>query len=463
MRPKVEVTGESRPTNKSGIHAVRLSARQAAVASFLGAIVVGTFLLRLPTSGADGQRLALIDALFMATSALCITGLAVIEAGSDLSAFGQATLLMLIKVGGFGVVTLGVLIALATGRRIGFRERMSYSLVHDPAKFGGIVRLLKRIFLFMTGMELVGAAVLWVRLRAADVDNAVFVAVFHGVSAFNHAGLSLFPGSLERFATDSVVVLTVATLIVVASLGTVAVFEVLGVVRSSQARRPRLTLHTRLVLLVTGVLIVGGAAAMAVMEWSNSATFGQMSPIHKIFSSLFQAVTTRSAGFNTVDFSEMRQGTLLLTMLLMFVGGSPGSVAGGIKTTTLVILLASIWQISRGSRELYLFGRRIETALIMKAAAICTSGVLLIGAAATLLSFTDPDKDITELVFEVISALSTVGLSLGITSQLSTPGKLIVTVLMFVGRIGLLTFLLAFVQRKDRPSVRYPREDVLVG
>lgn len=442
---------------------MRLSAPQVAVVSFLTVISAGTLLLWMPTSGADGQRLALVDALFMATSALCITGLAVIEPGVDLSGIGQVVLLALIKVGGFGVVTLGVLIALATGRRIGFRERMSYSLAHNPVQFGGVVRLLRNVFLFMTGMELLGAGLLWLRLDAANVEGAAFAALFHGVSAFNHAGLSLFPGSLERFAADPAIVLTVAALIVVASLGTVAVFELMGIVRSRDGRRPRLTLHTRLVLLATGTLVAGGAIAMALMEWSNAATLGEMSAIHKVTSSLFQAVTPRSAGFSTVDFGEMRQGTQLLTMLLMFVGGSPGSVAGGIKTTTFVILLASIWQISRGSRELYLFGRRVETALIMKAAAICTSGVLLVGGSATLLSFTDPDKALTELVFEVISAVSTVGLSLGITAQLSATGKVIVTALMFIGRIGLLTFLLAFVQRKYRPSVRYPREDVLVG
>ncbi|MBX3144699.1 MAG: potassium transporter KtrB [Trueperaceae bacterium] len=440
-----------------------MSAPRVAVASFLAAILVGTLLLSSPASGADGQRLALIDALFMATSALCITGLAVIEAGVDLSALGQAVLLTLIKVGGFGVVTLGVLIALATGRRIGFRERMSYSLAHNPSQFGGIVRLLRNVFLFMTVMELLGAGLLWLRLDAAHVENPAFVALFHGISAFNHAGLSTFPGSLERFATDPVIVLTVAALIAVASLGTVVVFELVGMARFRGPRRPRLTLHSRLALMATGSLIVGGAILMAVMEWSNPATLGEMSTLDRITSSLFQAVTPRSAGFNTVDYGEMRQGTQLLTMLLMFVGGSPGSVAGGIKTTTFVILLASIWQISRGSRELNLFGRRVETALIMKSAAICTSGVLLVGGSATLLSFTDPDKGLTEIVFEVISAVSTVGLSLGITGELSEPGKLVVAALMFVGRIGLLTFLLAFVQKKNRPSVRYPREDVLVG
>lgn len=399
----------------------------------------------------------------MAVSAVCITGLAVIEAGLDLSLFGQVTMLVLIKIGGFGVVTLGVLIALATGRRIGFRERMSYSLVHSPTQYGGVVRLLRTVFLFMTAMELAGAGALFLRFRALDVDSAPFMALFHGVSSFNHAGISLFPGSLERFAEDSVTVLTVAVLIVVASLGSAVIFELTGRFRNRGVRRPRLTLHTRLVLMATGALVVFGTGAMAAMEWSNPATLGELSPPNRLVSSLFQAVTPRSAGFNTVDFGEMRPGTQLMTMLLMFVGGSPGSVAGGIKTTTFVILLASIWQLSRGSRELYVLGRRIETPLIMKAAAICTSGILVIGGAATLLTVTDPGIDLTALVFEAVSAASTVGLSLGVTADLSVPGKLIVAGLMFVGRIGLLTFLLAFVQRRDRPMVRFPREDVLVG
>lgn len=442
---------------------MRLTAPQTAVVSFLVAILVGTLLLWVPAASAAGQRIGFVDALFMAVSAICITGLAVIEAGLDLSPFGQVILLVLIKIGGFGVVTLGVLIALATGRRISFRERMNYSLAQSQAQFGGVVRLLRTVFLFMTAMELAGAAVLFLRFRALDVDAAAFTALFHGVSSFNHAGLSLFPGSLERFAEDPMTVLTVTVLIVVASLGTTVIFELLGRVRSRGARRPRLTLHTRLVLVATGALIVFGTCAMAAMEWTNPATLGGFGPAQKLVSSVFQAVTPRSAGFNTVDFAEMRQGMQLMTMLLMFIGGSPGSVGGGIKTTTFVILLASIWQMSRGSRELHLLGRRVETALIMKAAAICTSGILAIGGASTLLTFTDPGIDSTALVFEAVSAASTVGLSLGITPELSVSGKLIVAALMFVGRIGLLTFLLAFVQRRDRPLVRFPREDVLVG
>lgn len=442
---------------------MQLTAPQTAVVSFLAAVMVGALLLWLPAASPEGQRIAFVDALFMAVSATCITGLAVIEAGLDLSPLGQVVLLLLIKTGGFGVVTLGVLIALATGRRISFRERMTYSLAQSQARFGGVVRLLRTVLLFMTAMELAGAGILFLRFRSLDIENAAFAALFHGVSSFNHAGLSLFPGSLERFAEDPVTILTVAALIVVASLGTIVIFELLGRLRSRGARRPRLTLHTRLALVATAALIVFGTGAMAAMEWSNPATLGGFGPAQKLVSSAFQAVTPRSAGFNTVDFAEMRQGTQLMTMLLMFIGGSPGSVAGGIKTTTFVILLASIWQMSRGSRELHLLGRRIETALIMKAAAICTSGILVIGGAATLLTFTDPGIDTTALVFEAVSAASTVGLSLGITAELSVPGKLIVAGLMFVGRIGLLTFLLAFVQRRDRPLVRFPREDVLVG
>jgi len=441
---------------------MRLSAPQVGVLSFLLAVAAGAALLSLPVSSASGSSLPFVDALFMAVSAVSITGLSVIEPGSDLSLFGQVVLLLLIKAGGLGVVTLGVLIALATGRRVGLRARLGSSLAHSPMKVGGTVRLLRNVFLFITTMEVFAAVLLYVRFLEFEVKNPVYMAVFHAVSAFNHAGLSLFPGSLERFRGDPVIVLGLGALIVLSGLGFVVIFELLGRLREARVRQA-LTLHSRLVLMMSLGLVVFGAMSFAVLEWSNPATLADLPTGEKLTASIFQGVSPRSAGFSTVDIGALLPGTQLIVMLLMFVGGSPGSVAGGIKTTTLAIVLFSIWQLARGYRELDVFGRRVETALIMKAAAICTSGVLVIGGTATLLTLTDPGLDTTALVFEAVSAAGTSGLSMGITGDLSALGKLLIAALMFAGRIGLLTFLLAFVQKREQRTVRYPREDVLIG
>ncbi len=431
------------------------------MASFLSAIAVGTILLLLPASQADGQQLGLIDALFMATSAVCINGLAVIDPGGQLSGFGQSVILILIQIGGLGILTLGVLVAIATGRRIGFKERLEYQLQTNTQQVGGVVRLLRSIVVFALITEAIGASVLYLRLSALNEPQALFKAVFHSVSAFNHAGLALFDDSLMRFATDPVISLTISTLVIIASLGTVVIFELL--LRLRGPNRTSYSLHTRLVLITTALLLAGGTVIIAILEWTNPGTLQPLSAGGKVLTSFFQSVTTRSAGYNTLEIGAMHEGTLLFIILLMFIGASPGSTGGGIKTVTFLLLAASSWQLARGRTEVSLLGRRIAPELLMKAAVICTLGVLLAGGATTVLTVTEPGMSILGLAFESVSALSNVGLSLGITPQLSPVGKIVITVLMFLGRIGLLTFLLALVQSQKPPTIRYPREDVLIG
>ena len=364
--------------------------------------------------------------------------------------------------GGLGVVTLGVLIAIATGRRVGVRARLGANMSHNPLQPGGVVRLLRRVFSYVMIIELLVTLLLAWRFQVLGVGNPLYKAVFHAVSSFNNAGMSLFPGSLQQLAGDPATLFIHAFSLFLGGLGFVTTFELLGHLRRKRERRP-FTLHTKLVLLTTLVLVILGCLAFGALEWTNPATLAKLSLPDKLTATLFHSLSPRSAGFNSVDFTSLRPGTELILMLLMFVGGSPGSVAGGIKTTTLAIVLFSIWQLARGSRELHVLGRRIESTLIMKAAGICTFTILVVGGATTLLTLTDPGIDTTALAFEAVSAAGTSGLSLLSPSELSTGGKLLITGLMFMGRIGLLTFLLAFVQRRDSPALRYPHEDVLVG
>jgi trk system potassium uptake protein TrkH len=435
---------------------------QLIVLSFLGAIGAGTLLLMLPASHAPGQQIRFVDALFTATSAICVTGLAVFELSETLSFFGQAVMLVLIKVGGLGILTVGLLLALATRRRIGFRERLQMQAQASALQVSGIVRLLRNLVILTTSVELLGALLLFIRFRGAgEPEPDWFLALFHSISAFNNAGFALFPGNLAGFVTDPLVSLTIAFLIIVGGLGSVVVFEVL---RNLVTRRQVVwSLHSRIVLTATAVLLLGGMLIFLFFENSNPATFGPLLPGQKLLAAFFQSVTTRTAGFETLPFSGMHAGTLILVMLLMLIGASPGSTGGGIKTVTIVVLITSVRQFSLGRRDLVLYGRRIPPATAIKAAVVAILALMVVGVSVTAMTFTERDLPVFPLAFEAVSALGTVGLSLGITPQLSQTGRLLVSMLMFVGRVGLFTFALALVQSDPEPLLRYPPEDVIIG
>ncbi len=444
-----------------------LSPAQAVVLAFLTAIAVGTVLLSLPAAQATGQRHGLIEALFTATSAVCVTGLVVVDTGNAWSPFGQVVILLLIKAGGLGVLSLGALVALATGRRLGFTERQRLQVQTNAVTVGGIVRFVRALLLYTTSAELLGALALWPHLgRDEGLWRGAWSALFHAVSAFNNAGFSLYADSLERYAADPWVSLVVMALFVVGGLGLVVVADVglrMGLVRTDAHRRRPFTLHSRLALLTTLVLALGGWGAIASLEWHNPLTLGAMAPAERPTAALFQALTPRTAGFHTVDVAGYRTPTVLLTMLLMVIGANPGSTAGGIKTTTFAVLVLAVIAAARGRTRVTALGRTIEPTTITKAAVLATLAVLLVGVVATLLTITDPQQPPLAVLFESVSAFGTVGLSLGITADLSAQAWLVLVALMFVGRVGLLTVALALVVREPRPARRYPGEDVVVG
>jgi trk system potassium uptake protein TrkH len=430
--------------------------------SFAAAIAAGTVLLRLPAAHAPGAVIGWLEALFTATSAVCVTGLVVVRTGQDFSPIGQTIVALLIQVGGLGVLTIGVLLALATGRRLGFRERMNLQTQLSALEVGGVVRLVRRILLVVLGIELVGAALLAPRMIAAEGGAAgAWHALFHAVSAFNNAGFSLNEDSLTRYVDDPLVNLVVLALIVVGGLGFVVVVNLLA--RHWQARRAPLSLHTKIALSATGLLIGLAVVLLVALEWGNPRTLGTLPWPARIMAVLFQAITPRTAGFNTVDYASMSQATLLVTMLLMFIGGNPGSTAGGIKTVTFFVLIGSAWTLSRGGGELQLFNRRVPAETAVRAGVITLTSFLVVSTGLILLSLTDPRLGLLNLAFETFSAFGTVGLSTGITPELSPGGKLIVIVLMFVGRLGPLTLGLALLQARPEKRIAYPAEDVVVG
>lgn len=439
-----------------------LTPARVVVLAFVGAIAVGTALLALPVSHEPGASVGLLAALFTATSAVCVTGLTVVDTGETFSRFGEAVIMLLIKSGGIGILSLGVLLAFATGRRIGFRERLQLREQSNRLDIGGAVRFVRDLVLYTTAVELLGAGVLYLRFQQVEgAGGGVFYALFHSVSAFNNAGFALYPDNLARFVGDPLVSLTIAALIILGGLGVVVAFEAGSHLR--RRRREPLSLHSRVSLVTTLVLILAATAFVLAAEWSNPSSLGALPPGARVLAGFFQAVTPRTAGFNTIDLAGMHAGTLLFVMLLMFIGGNPGSTAGGVKTTTIAVLVTSVWAVARGHGRPTLFMRRVDRELITKAAVIVTLGGLACGGAATLLMFTEPGREPLAVLFETVSAFGTVGLSLGVTPELSEVGRVVIVVLMFLGRVGIVTFAVALAARQVDEHARYPREPLMVG
>ncbi len=440
----------------------RATPAQLIAVSFASTILVGTVLLALPIAHAPGHAVGILNALFTSTSAVCVTGLVVVDTGTAFSVFGKVVLMLLIQVGGLGILTMGTLLALASGRRIGFRQRLGLSAQINVNQVGGVVRVVRAIFVVVFALEAIGALLLYLPFEALEgAGSGAFYALFHSISAFNNAGFGFYPDSLARFVHDPLVNLVVMTLIILGGLGFMVIFNVGSHFRFG--RRSPLTLHTKLALTATASLIVAGAIIILAFEWGNPATMGHLGVPDKILAALFQSVTPRTAGFNTLDYSHARPATLLFTMLLMFVGGAPGSTAGGIKTVTFFVLIGSAWSMSRGHGDMTLFQRRISAQTAVKAGAIALLGMLLVGAAVTGLTITDPDKSMLQLGFESVSAFGTVGLSTGVTGALSRGGRIIIIVLMYLGRLGPMTLALALIERQSDMRIRYPAEDVVIG
>ncbi len=410
----------------------------------------------------EGVPIGFLDALFTATSAFCVTGLTVVDTGTAFSRWGQLCIMIFFQVGGLGILTLGVFLALASGRKVGFSERMRLQAQINALQVGGVVRLVRILLLTVFIAEAIGAALLYIRFyKLEGTYDGIFYALFHSISAFNNAGFALYSDSLMQFVGDSLVNFTVIALIIVGGLGFFVVADLSS--RFSQKRRSPLSLHTKLVIFSNLVLLVFGFVVILIIEWNNPKTLHNLSLPAKLLSSFFQSVTPRTAGFNTIDYGSMKVPSLLISILLMFIGANPGSTGGGIKTVTAFVIVGSAWSIIRGQGELKLFGRRIATRTVLRAGVIALTGAVLVGGALTLLTLTDANLAFTDLFFEAVSAFATVGLSVGITAKLSVAGKIIIIVLMYLGRVGLLTAALALVAEDASDSIRFPAEEVIIG
>ncbi len=431
------------------------------VIGFALLILVGTALLSLPIASSDGNRVPLVDALFTATSAVCVTGLVVRDTGTSWSFFGQAVILLLIQLGGFGFATSATLLLALLGIRPTLRDRLACGMSLGEPGPGGMVRLLRRLALLTLAIELMGALVLLPSGIAAtqSLAHGAWWALFHSVSAFNNAGFDIVGGfrSLTPYRQAPEVLLPIALLIILGGLSFAVLTDVWR-----ERRWGRLTLDSKLVLSTTGFLLVLGTALVLLFEWDNPRTLGSLGLGARVLNAFFQAVVPRTAGFNSLDVAAMNDETLFTTIGLMFVGGASGSTAGGIKVQSFAVLVLAVWTVVRGRPHVSAFGREVPTEFVFRAMAITLLAVALVFAGGLLLSIAEPFP-LLAVWFEATSAFGTVGLSLGITPELHTVSKIVLVGTMFIGRLGPLTLGLALAERARPEPVRFARTAVALG
>lgn len=444
----------------------RLSPAAVLVCSFGIAILIGSILLCLPIAHDPGQSFTYLDSLFTATSATCVTGLIVVDTGTAFTRFGQVVILILIQIGGLGIMTFSTMFALMLGREMGMRDSV---LIWDTLSMTGAINvysLLKSIALFTFGIEFFGTTLLAFKfVPAHGVAVGLFEAIFHSISAFCNAGFALFPDSLSSYAGDWFLNLTVMTLIVTGGLGFVVMLNIRSALKArwrKEALPERINIQTRVVIGMSVGLIVVGALLFFVLEYRG--VLHERGIGEQVLCTLFQAVTPRTAGFNTIDFGAVSRPTLFVTMILMFIGGAPGSTAGGIKTTTAAVAAGMLKAILRNEHNFHFLGRNITTETANKVLAIMILSLSVLIVAAVALMITEPLLRAEALLFELFSAFGTVGLSTGITAALSVPGRLILIAVMFIGRVGPLTLALAISQRKGSPVlIKYPDAKIMIG
>lgn len=422
-------------------------------------ILIGTMLFMLPIATVEeGHGLSFIDALFEATSAVCVTGLAVVDTGTTFTPFGEAVLLMLIQVGGWGFMTTGVFMVILLGKKIGLKERLVLQSTLNQFALEGVVKLVLRIITITLLIELVGAIILSIRWSMEmPIGKAIWYGIFHSISAFNNAGFGLEPDNLSKWVGDPTVNIAITALFISGGIGFTVIMD-LWVKRSFR----KLSLHSKLALLLTLIINVIASIVIFIAEYNNPATIAHLPLSDKLWASYFQGVVPRTAGFNTIDITAMTLPSLIFMMVLMFIGASSASTGGGIKITTFALILLALWSVLTNKDEVNAFRRRISWELVNKAFAIGLTGILFIFVIFFLLSITEK-ADMSLILFETISAFGTVGLSAGLTADLSPLGKILITIMMFIGRIGPLTMAYALLKNRDPSKVKYVEEKILIG
>lgn len=440
---------------------LRLDPPKILVLGFAIIILIGASLLHLPVATVDGQGLPWIDALFTATSATCVTGLVVVDTGTTFTTFGQIVVISLIQVGGLGFMTLATFFALLLRKRISLRERLLLQESLNQISIEGIVRLAKMILIFTAIIESVGGILLSIRFAFdMPLGRAIYFGFFHAISNFNNAGFDIMGEfkSLTAYVADPLVNLVVCSLIVLGGIGFVVMSEIY-----EYRHVRRLSLHTKVVLSTTALLIAIGTILIFILEYHNPKTLQPLSFMGKFFGALYQSITPRTAGSNTISIGDMEHSSLFIIILLMFIGASPGSTGGGIKTTTFATLIGAVVAQVKGKEDVIFFRQRIVPQMIYKSLTVTMIALALVISVTMILTITEKGADFLMILFEATSAFATTGLSMGLTPHLTVAGKAIIVLTMFAGRVGPLTIAYALTLRKKKEYYRYPKGKITIG
>lgn len=436
---------------------------QILVVGFAMTILVGALILMTPLSSASGQWTDFVSALFTATSAVCVTGLIVVDTGTYWSGFGQFVIIALIQIGGLGFMTFTTLAFFIARKRIGLKERMVLQEGFNAYNLGGIVKYTKYVLFYTFIVELIGAVFLTIGF-APDygLGRGIVMGVFHSISSFCNAGFDLIGNyrSITGYVDNYIITITIGTLIVIGGLG----FFVASDIFKKRSFK-KLAIHTKLVLIVNTSLLLMGMILFFIFEYNNPETIKNLPLDVKILASWFQSVTPRTAGYNSLDLASMTTASSFLTIILMFIGASPGSTGGGIKTTTFAAILLTVVSVLKGKDETEVFRKTIPMNIIKRALSVVCIALLVVTISVAILSFTE-DASFLEICYEVASGFATVGLTMGITQELTTVGRLVIILTMFIGRLGPLTIALAIAQLQSSSSkgkYKYPDGDILVG
>lgn len=440
---------------------IKITQVQVLALGFIIVIFLGAILLSLPIASVSRQSTNFIDCLFVSTSSTCVTGLITVDTGTHWSYFGKTVILFLIEIGGLGFMTIATLIALLARRKIDFEQRIVMQESMNLFKLQGIVKMTRYILVFTFSVQSIGALILSTQfIPMFGIKKGIYYSIFHSISAFCNAGIDLFGGfrSLTPYYNNSVIIITIGLLIVIGGLGFFVWSEIY-----EYRRTKKLSTHSKVVISTTLILIIGGSILMYIFEYNNYATMGNMTFKDKALSSFFAAVTPRTAGFNSISTSDMTTAGRFLTIILMFIGGSPGSTAGGIKTTTLALLVMTVLCVVRSKSDTEIFKRRIDKVRIYKAFALTAISLTLVVIVTMILCITEKGASLEYILYEVTSAFGTVGLTLGLTTKLSTVGKIAIIITMYCGRMGPLTVATALSRRNSPNKIKYPKDKILIG
>lgn len=434
------------------------------ILGFIIIIFAGTILLCLPISSKNHIYTNFIDSLFMATSAVCVTGLSIQDTGTYWSYFGKSVILALIQIGGLGFMSFSTLLALISGRKIKLKERLLIQRSLNSFNIQGLIKMSRNILIFTFLVESAGAVALSFQfVPQFGVVKGIFYSIFHSVSAFCNAGIDLIGNgnSLTTYYNNALVILTVSVLIVIGSLGFYVIDDVYNLIKIKDMRK--ISLNSKVCITMTGVLIAFGTILFFLFESENPHTMKYMTFGEKILSSFFASVSSRTAGFNSIVLQDMSGSSKSLIALFMFIGGSPDSTAGGIKITTLAVIIMTVVSAVKGRQETEIYKRTINKELVYKAVVIFVVDISLVLVSFMILGITENGRSLQTIFFECISAFGTVGLTAGLTSSLSTIGKIVIIIMMFFGRLGGLTIVLSMANRKIPRSIKYPEDRILIG